>query len=165
MKFPVIVVRSLAAAFAALAVGLAGAHGSSVGEIEIEHPYATPSLAGATIAAAYFAALENKGTIPDKLVRAETPVAASVEMHTMSVDAQGVMRMREVGGFALAAKESLRMKPGMGAHLMLIGLKRPLKDGETFPMTLQFEHAGKVEIKVVVQTPRASADMPGMQMH
>jgi copper(I)-binding protein len=157
--------RVLAAAFASLAVGLAGAHGASVGEIRIDHPYATPSLAGVQTGAAYFVALENKGTTPDKLLSASTPVAASVEMHTMSVDAQGVMRMRQVAGIALAAKESVKMKPGMGYHLMLVGLKQPLKEGESFPMTLQFERAGKVDVKVVVQTPKASADMPDMHMH
>jgi len=165
MKFPVVVARSLVAMFAAVAVVAAAAHGSTVGEIAIEHPYATPSLAGTTTGAAYFVALENTGAQPDKLVRASTPVAASVEMHTMSVDAQGVMRMREVDGIALAPKQSVRMRPGMGGHLMLIGLKRPLKEGETFAMTLQFERAGKVEVKVVVQTPRASAAMPDMHMH
>ena len=165
MKFPVVVARSLVAMFAAVAVVAAAAHGSTVGEIAIEHPYATPSLAGTTTGAAYFVALENTGAQPDKLVRASTPVAASVEMHTMSVDAQGVMRMREVDGIALAPKQSVRMRPGMGDHLMLIGLKRPLKEGETFAMTLQFERAGKVEVKVVVQTPRASAAMPDMHMH
>ena len=165
MKFPVVVARSLVAMFAAVAVVAAAAHGSTVGEIAIEHPYATPSLAGTTTGAAYFVALENTGAQPDKLVRASTPVAASVELHTMSVDAQGVMRMREVDGIALAPKQSVRMRPGMGDHLMLVGLKRPLKEGETFAMTLQFERAGKVEVKVVVQTPRASAAMPDMHMH
>ncbi|HEX7435069.1 MAG TPA: copper chaperone PCu(A)C [Caldimonas sp.] len=165
MKFPVVVARSLVAMFAAVAVVAAAAHDTTVGEIAIEHPYATPSLAGTTTGAAYFVALENTGAKPDKLVRASTPVAASVEMHTMSVDAQGVMRMREVDGIALAPKQSVRMRPGMGDHLMLVGLKRPLKEGETFAMTLQFERAGKVEVKVVVQTPRASAAMPDMHMH
>jgi copper(I)-binding protein len=73
----------------------------------------------------------------------------------MAVDAQGVMRMREIDGIALAPKAKLQMRPGTGMHLMLVGLKEPLKEGATFPMTLQFEHAGTVEVKVVVQTPRA----------
>jgi copper(I)-binding protein len=145
---------ALALAFASFA-SAAAAHGSGVGDIAIGHPFATPSLPGTTTGAAYFATLENSGSVADKLVRATTPVAARVELHTMSVDAQGVMRMREIDGIALAPKAKLQMRPGMGTHLMLVGLKEPLKEGATFPMTLQFERAGTVEVKVVVQTPRA----------
>ena len=74
----------------------------------------------------------------------------------MAVDAQGVMRMREIDGIALAPKAKLQMRPGTGMHLMLIGLKEPLKEGATFPMTLQFERAGTVEVNVVVQAPQGA---------
>jgi periplasmic copper chaperone A len=148
----------------AAAAGIAAAHGFSVGSLEIGHPFATPSIPGTTNGAAYFANLENKGDVPDRLVRAKTPVAQSVEMHTMAVDAQGVMRMREVDGIALAPKASIQMKPGAGMHLMLIGLKAPLKAGTTFPMTLEFERAGRVDVTVNVQAPKAGA-ADEMHMH
>ena len=150
---------------AAVASSAAIAHGSSAGEIEIGHPFATPSLAGTTTGAAYFATLSNNGAAADKLLRASTPAAARVELHSMSVDAQGVMRMREIDGIALAPKSKLQMRPGMGMHLMLVGLKEPLKEGATFPMTLQFERAGTVEVKVVVQTPKAHGASEPMHMH
>jgi copper(I)-binding protein len=159
---PIRLRHAVVAALAAFSLGTAAAHGTSVGSIEITHPFATPSLPGATLGAAYFATLENTGAKPDKLVHAATPVAASVEMHAMSVDAQGVMRMREVDGIALGAKEAIKMRPGMGYHLMLVGLTKPLKEGDTFPMSLQFEHAGKVDVKVYVQTPRAQGGMADM---
>ena len=149
----------------ALLATLATAHGSNVGDIAIGHPFATPSLAGTTNGAAYFASLENTGASPDKLVRASTPVAARVELHNMALDAQGVMRMREIDGIALAPKTKLQMRPGMGFHLMLIGLKEPLKEGATFPMTLQFERAGTVEVHVVVQTPRGRGASEPMHAH
>ncbi|HEY4957277.1 MAG TPA: copper chaperone PCu(A)C [Caldimonas sp.] len=154
----------IALALSALAA-LAAAHGSNAGDIAIGHPFATPSIAGTTTGAAYFATLENTGATADKLLRASTPVAARVEIHTMSVDAQGVMRMREIDGIALAPKTKVQMRPGMGMHLMLIGVKEPLKEGATFPMTLQFERAGTVEVKVVVQTPRARGAAEEMHMH
>ena len=149
-------------AFTAGALTLAAAHDAKVGDIHIDHPYATPSLAGVTTGAAYLVSLENNGRTPDKLVQATTTVCTSVEMHSMAVDAQGVMRMRQVDGIALAPNATVKMAPGSGYHLMLVGLNRPLKDGDSFPMTLQFEHAGKVEVKVVVQAAHASTDMPGM---
>jgi periplasmic copper chaperone A len=141
----------------ALSSPVAVAHGASAGDIAIVHPFATPSIPGSTTGAAYFLTLENAGTTADKLVRASTPVAARVEIHTMSVDAKGVMRMREIDGIDLAPKAKVQMRPGLGLHLMLVGLKEPLKEGSTFPMTLQFEHAGTVEVKVVVQTPKSRA--------
>jgi copper(I)-binding protein len=141
----------------ALASSAALAHGASAGDIAIVYPFATPSVPGATTGAAYFLTLENAGTSADRLVRASTPVAARVEIHTMSVDAKGVMRMREIDAIELAPKAKVQMRPGLGLHLMLVGLKAPLKEGSTFPMTLQFEHAGTVEVKVVVQTPKSPA--------
>jgi copper(I)-binding protein len=139
----------LALAFVAAA---AFAHGSTVGDIEIGHPYATPSLPGTSNGAAYFAMLENTGNAADRLLRATTPVAARVELHSMAVDAQGVMRMREIDGIALAPHAKIRMRPGSGMHLMLVGLKEPLKDGGRFPMTLEFERAGKIDVTVNVQS-------------
>ncbi len=155
---------TLAIPLAALSA-FAVAHDSSVGDVRIVHAFATPSLAGSSNSAAYFATLENTGDKPDRLLRGSTPAAASVELHNMGMDPQGVMRMREVDAIALAPKASIKMRPGMGFHLMLIGLRQPLKEGATFPMTLTFEHAGKVEVKVVVQTPRADAGSAAMHMH
>ena len=143
----------LAGALSSAALAVA-AHGANVGDIAIGHPYATPSIPGTSNGAAYLASVENKGTVADRLVRASTPAAARVELHTMAVDAQGVMRMREVDGIALAPKAKVQMKPGSGLHLMLMGLKEPLKEDASFPMTLEFERAGKVEVKVVVGQPK-----------
>jgi len=142
----------------------AAAHGASVGDIAIGHPYATPSIPGTSNGAAYLASIENKGAVADRLVRASTPAAVRVELHTMAVDAQGVMRMREVDGIALAPKAKVQMKPGSGLHLMLVGLKEPLKEDASFPMTLEFERAGKVEVKVIVGQPKPGGAAEG-HMH
>ena len=144
---------------------LAAAHGSKIGDIAIGHPYASPSLPGTSNGAAYFAMLENSGATADRLLRASTPAAARVELHSMNVDAQGVMRMREIEGIELAPKAVIRMRPGSGLHLMLIGLKAPLKEGASFPMTLEFERAGKVEVSVVVQLPKAGEAASAGHMH
>ena len=159
-RWPIVIAIAIASAS-----GLAAAHGAKVGDIDIEHPFATPSLAGTRNGAAYFGALENTGAVGDRLLRASTPAAARVELHTMAVDAQGVMRMREVDGIALPAKSKVQMRPGGAMHLMLINLKAPLKSGSRFPMTLQFERAGPVEVEVVVEAPTAPAAAASMHMH
>ncbi len=162
--FPVGPRALLAAALCAAALGVA-AHGADVGDIAIGHPYATPSIPGTSNGAAYLASIENKGAVADRLVRASTPAASRVELHTMAVDAQGVMRMREIDGIALAPKAKVQMKPGAGLHMMLIGLKEPLKEDASFPMTLEFERAGKVEVKVIVGRPKPAEAAGDGHMH
>jgi hypothetical protein len=80
--------------------------------------------------------------------------------------------MREVeGGIVLAPGQKVMMRPGGGLHVMLMQLKQPLKVGDTFPLTLEFEHAGKVEVTVVVQQPmrdgkgEMKGDMKGADAH
>ncbi len=133
------------------------AHDYRAGDVRIGHPYATPTLAGASHGAAYIATLENTGAAPDRLLRISAPAAGHAEIHTMSVDSAGVMRMRQIDDLPLAPKAPIKMRPGQGVHFMLMNLKKPLKEGDTFPMTLEFERGGKVEVKVVVQVPKPRA--------
>jgi periplasmic copper chaperone A len=144
-----------AALFALLTVTVAQAHGGHAGDIEIEHPFATPTPPGAVNGAAYVVSLENSGKSADKLLKVSTPVAQRAEIHSMAVDAGGVMRMREVDGIDIAPGATVKMKPGDGYHFMLIGLKQPLKEGDSFPLTMEFAHGGKTEVKVIVQVPKA----------
>jgi periplasmic copper chaperone A len=115
----------------------------------IENPYARATVANQPAGGAYVT-IENKGSGADKLIGASSPVAKSVEIHTMSMDGN-VMKMREVGQIDIKPSTRIEMKPGEGYHLMLMGLRQQLKAGESFPLTLTFEKAGKTEVKVQVQ--------------
>ena len=56
------------------------------------------------------------------------------------------MKMRALSnGLTLAPGQSVDLKPG-GYHLMLMGLKQPLKEGASFSGTLKFEKAGEVPV-------------------
>ena len=137
-------------------VALAGAvhaAGYKVGNISITDPHARPTVPGQPGGAAYLT-LENTGGTADRLVGAASPVAQSTEIHTMRMDGD-VMRMREAGELPLPPAAKVEMKPGMGYHIMLNGLKQPLKEGASFPMTLTFEKAGKVEVRFVVDGRQA----------
>jgi len=148
------VAKALAAtAFVLLAAG-ASAQEFSVGQIRMHQPFATPTPPGAKVGAAYFSHLENRGTEPDKLLRASSPASARVELHVGEIGSDGVMRMRELDDLPLPPGANLEMKPGGGSHLMLMDLKKPLAQGDSFPLTLEFERAGKVEVNVIVQTPK-----------
>ncbi|MBV9248938.1 MAG: copper chaperone PCu(A)C [Acetobacteraceae bacterium] len=100
----------------------------------------------------YLTATDNGA--PDRLLGVSTPVAERAELHE-SFAQGGVMKMRPVDAAPIAPGKPLRLAPG-GNHIMLMGLKRPLKEGDTFPITLKFEHAGAVEATALVRNPRAA---------
>ena len=123
-------------------------------ELSVERAYARSTVPGQTNGAAYLT-IENKGKHADKLITAASPASESVQIHTMSMDGN-VMKMREVQDIELKPHAKITMNPGAGYHIMLIGLKQPLKRGEKFPLTLSFEKAGKIEVSVsVVDTAAA----------
>lgn len=121
-------------------------------EVQVTAAFARATVPQQQSAGAYLT-LENRGKESDRLIGVSTPVAKSVELHTMSMDGN-VMRMREVGSIDLAPSAKVEMKPGTGYHLMLMGLQQPLKAGERFALTLQFEKAGKVDVSVPVEAGR-----------
>ena len=131
----------------------AHAHDFRAGQLVIDHPYATPSLAGTPNGAAYLRGIRNRGTAPDRLVAASTPMAERVELHEMTTEGD-VMRMREVPAIDLPAGQEVQLRHGQRHHLMLINLRQPLKVGDRFDLTLKFEKAGEMTVKAWVQQPR-----------
>jgi hypothetical protein len=127
-------------------------------QIQIENPWTRASAPGAQVAGGYML-IRNAGAAGDRLVSATSPAAARVELH-VHTNKDGVMQMREVPGYDVPAKGAFALKPG-GAHLMLIDLKRPLKEGEKVPVKLRFEKAGEVNAEFAVGgAGSASAPMP-----
>lgn len=135
---------------------LAQAHGFKAGNLKIEHPYAVASLA--STGAVYFKSIKNEGNTADEMVGARTTVASSIELHEMRMEGD-VMKMRSVSSITLPPGSTTRFMHGQatGYHLMLMGLKKPLKEGDRFPVWLQFKQAGEKEVMVWVQTPKTNA--------
>lgn len=98
----------------------------------------------------------NHGKDSDKLISATTPAADKVEIHEMKEE-NGVMKMREVGGVKVDAGTTVSLNPN-GYHIMLLGLKEPLKAGSAHPLTLHFQKAGdmKTTFEVVSRTAKAA---------
>ena len=69
------------------------------------------------------------------------------------------MKMRSLSSIDIPAVSEVSFAKGNpnGYHLMLLGLKQPLKDGDRFPVWLTFKQAGEVKVEVYVQTPKAAA--------
>lgn len=132
-------------------------HEFKIGKIEIEKPYARATMPQ-QVSGAAFMTIENDGKVNDKLVKAESPVAKSVQIHLMEMTAGDVMKMREVNYIDLGADSKIKMHPGGGYHIMLVELKKPLTAGEEFPLTLYFEKAGKIEVAVKVKAATTGSD-------
>ncbi len=125
-------------------------------DIKIENAQAFETSEGMKNGAALFT-ITNDGKEADKLVAASTPVTDHAEIHEMSEE-NGVMKMGKVDSVTVEAGKSVTFSPD-GYHVMLMGLKAPLKAGSEFPLTLKFEHAGDVETKVTVKSRSATPSM------
>jgi copper(I)-binding protein len=98
---------------------------------------------------AVYVTIVNRGGGADALVRAATAAAATVELHE-TVQEGGVMKMRPLPRFEVPAGARLEMKPG-GHHIMLMGLTRDLKPGDTVSVTLTFDKAGPMSVDAPVR--------------
>lgn len=132
--------------------------------IKVEAPWARPTPGRAKNGAA-FMTLVNTGEAADSLVSATSDVSDRTEVHAHLMDG-GVMRMRKVDGVEVAPGSPTVLKPG-GLHVMFLGLKQPLKPGETVAVTLTFEKAGKVDVRIPVGNAPAGAEKsaPGHGHH
>lgn len=140
---------SLIAAAAALTLvtpGFTAGHETVAGDLTITHPAARPNLPNRPTAA--YMIIANDGAGDDRLIRAVSPVFGRVEIHLSSRE-DGVMKMQMVNGVDVPAGDAAELKPG-GYHVMLFDAAKLFKDGDMFPMTLTFEKAGDVDIKVMV---------------
>ncbi len=115
---------------------------------------ATPN--GAPTGGAFFT-VSNNGATADRLMGASSEVAAVIEVHEMSVT-DGVMKMKQmVDGLLIEPGATVELKPGR-FHMMMIGLPNAIKQGDMVKITLEFEHAGKVD----VMFPAAQMGAPSM---
>jgi copper(I)-binding protein len=130
-----------------------------VGHLKISAPWARATPHGASVGGAYLT-ITNTGSAPDRLIGGASTVAKEVQVHEMTME-NGVMKMRPVAG-------GLEIKPG-GYHIMFVGLRQPLKQGEHFKVTLAFAKAGKVDVDFTTEGIGAmhggsGGSMPGMKM-
>jgi hypothetical protein len=150
---------ALAALFLAAALSSAMAAEPT---ISVTDAWARATPQGAKTGAAYVT-ITNKGDA-DTLLGASTLVAGEAQLHTTTTD-NGVMKMRPLKSLGLKPGASVALKPG-GMHIMLMDLKQPLQEGESFPLALDFQKAGRIETVVKVQKIGAmtGTSMQGMDM-
>jgi copper(I)-binding protein len=126
----------------------ASAHEITAGAITISHPWSRATPGSAKVGALYLT-VANTGTEADRLLGVSTEAAERCEIH-LSGTSGDVMTMQMVDKVEVPAGGSASFAP-KGAHVMLMGLKAPLKKGTSFPAVLHFEKAGDVTVEVTVQ--------------
>ena len=156
--------RAILAVVAASLATAAPALGRDHATIRISDAWCPPTPPGAPTAAGYLT-VTNSGRGADRLIGESSPVAATVQLHSMTLQSQ-IMRMRPLTeGLPIAAGQVRTVQSGGGMHLMLIGLKRPLRAGEHVPVTLTFAHAGRIDADFVVRPQAATAPVMHMVPH
>jgi periplasmic copper chaperone A len=134
---------------------IASAALAQTNQLEVSDAWARATPGKAQNGVAY---LTIRSPTPDRLVSASSPVAKKAELHTMEM-AGMVMKMRPLTGLDIPAGQPVTLKPG-GEHIMLLGLNGPLREGQSFPLTLTFEKAGPREVTVAVEKPGAAGPAP-----
>ena len=117
-------------------------------DITVVNPYVRAVPPGQPNSAA-FMQLQNKSATQHAVVRAESPVAKAVELHT-HINEGGIMKMRQIKQIDVPAKGTTMLKPG-GLHVMFLGLKSELKPDQSIPVTLIYEDGSKVTIHAKVR--------------
>lgn len=137
---------------------------SAWSQVVVTAPWARATVPGQDSTAAY---MQLKSARNATLLSAESPAAKKTEIHEMKMEGT-VMRMSAIPKLDLPAGKSVELKPG-GYHVMLTGLKQPLKKGDVVQIQLRFEEGDKsvktVEVRAEVQdAPPAASTAKGGSM-
>ncbi|NNJ09189.1 copper chaperone PCu(A)C [Chloroflexales bacterium ZM16-3] len=124
-----------------------GNSGAMSGTMDMGGTDTAPS--GGTSAA--YMVIANTGGTADALIKAESDVADSVELHTMTMQ-DNVMKMTPVEKIDIPANGQAELKPG-SFHVMLIGLRHDLNDGDIVKLTLTFQNSGTMQVEAPVRKP------------
>ncbi len=150
--------RSMAALLSLLVLALSAGIprlATAMDGLMLDDAWSRPLPPTAANGAAYLV-IHNHGAHADRLVGGSSDIAERVEVHDHVMDGD-LMKMVRLEGADIPAGEVVTFKPH-GLHVMLLGLTRPLVEGEQYTLTLEFEQAGNQEITVVVED-RGMGDM------
>lgn len=126
-------------------------------DIEIKAAWSRATAPGQNIGVAYFEIVNHGG--PDVLRGAQVEGVGQAMLHRSAND-NGVMTMRGLDdGLGVGAQKTVSLQPG-GDHLMLMGLTKALRQGDELRATLEFDHAGKIEVKIPVLAIGATGPKP-----
>lgn len=148
--------------FAAIALTLgailASAPGVLANDVMVISAFARASATPNASTAAAYLTLTNHGSQVDRLTAVSTEAADMAHLHGTTTSASGVISMGSLAALEIGPGQTVVMQPA-GTHIMLMGLKAPLKKGSTLTLVLTFEKAGKLTVEVPVGS--VAANQPG----
>jgi len=162
MNHPFVFVAVLLAVHVMSGLGARG-HDVTSGDIKISHPWARASLTAKVRNGVSYMTIHNSGTGSDRLISVSTHIADRAELHAHEMKGD-VMKMRALDAIGVPAGGMVEFKPG-GLHIMLFGLKTPLKKGLSFPMRMKFESAGEIDLMVVIEAGTFTGEREDHQKH
>jgi copper(I)-binding protein len=133
---------SAVAALSLVLAGAAQAHEVKKGDLTLSDLQVRATVAGVPTSAAYLT-ITNAGKTPDRLVSITCACASSAMVHE-SRTRNGISSMAMLRELTIPAEGKVTFKPD-GLHVMLVGLKGPLKAGGRQDITLRFQKAGTVK--------------------
>jgi periplasmic copper chaperone A len=136
-------------------LALAALAGTAQAQIEVKDAWIRGMVPGQNATGAF---MHLTSKTDAKLVGVKTPAAGMADIHQTTMDG-GVMRMRHVEAIPLPAGKPVALEPG-GYHVMLMHVARPLKEGETVPLTLTVEDKGGKRESLTVQVPVKALTTP-----
>ena len=107
--------------------------------------------AAAKAMTAGFGTVANPSGAAAHVIAATSPLADAVQLHEVVMKDGAMVMQEKPGGFVIAPGASLSLAPG-GNHLMLIGLKKAVKPGQTVPITLITADGGRIAVKALGKT-------------
>lgn len=126
-------------------------------EVTIDNPWVRATVPQQKFTGAF---MQITSSTPARLVAAQSPVAEHLEIHEMKMES-GVMKMREVPGLSILPGKVVQLSPG-GYHVMFMGLKHQVKDGDMVPIKLIFERPDRknevVEITAIARPLNAGSE-------
>ena len=159
--------KSFTTLFAAVAalVSLAAIHPAAAdGHIMVDAPFARASASPMAKAGGAFMTITNSGDMDDVLIDARGDAAARIELHTHVMKDGAMTMMRVEDGIPVPAGKTVMLQPG-GYHVMFMGLKAPLVEGETVHITLVFQKAGEMAVDIPILDVGAMGGGNGQHQH
>lgn len=116
--------------------------------VSVENPYVKEVAPNMKNSAA-FMTIKNDSDKKITLVSATNDASSITELHT-HLKKDGMMAMYKVKAIEIPAKGVAELKP-MGLHVMLIGLNKQLKEGDTVNLELIFDNKETLKVSAPVK--------------
>lgn len=126
------------------------AHETHHGGVHVDQPWARPTPPVKPINGAAYFVISNHGERAVVLEGVRTSITGMASIHQTREEG-GTLRMESVeGGLEIPPGETVRFEPN-GYHVMLMDIDEPLKEGGSFPMTLEFAHQDDLQLEVLIE--------------